>query len=205
MNGNYKGWSKWALWGALVICFAIIVDALFLRQFNLDFHYDIQLTEIIGVVVTIILALYLAHVVEEHREQKKAKTEILSSILGGLLSDVDSLSNQIFEPRLQYARLSTFTKKALEKVQNIEEVINALGIVNAEINKSISAIQNKLQYMRPVLSDIKDKKKSKDDYMVVVEGVVKEIGDKRISGIQANLSDLRKQLCSVWLAVVALE
>lgn len=209
MKGKDKGWPQWAIWALLVICLAIVFDALFLRSLDLNFHYDIQLTEIIGVVVTIILALYLAQVVEEHREKKKAKTEILSSILGGLFSDVDSLSNQIYESRLPYARLSTFTKMASKKVQSIVDVINALEIENTEINDSVSSIQKRLQYMRPVLSEIKakkeEKKKSEGDYMVVDEGVVKEIGDKRISRIQSNLSDLRKQLCSVWLAIVALD
>lgn len=205
MKGNHKRWSGRAVLIALVVCLAFVFDGLFLRQFNLEFHYDIQLTEVLGVIVTILLALYLAHVVEEHREQKKAKTEILTSILGGLLADVDSLSNQIFDSQLPYARLSTFTKMASTKVQSIEEVITSLDIDNADINSSISAIKHKLQYMRPILSGTKEKAQGVDDYMVVSEGIVIELAEKRISKIQSNLSSLRKLLYSVWLTIIALE
>lgn len=205
MKGNYKGWPSWAVFGALIICLAFVLDGLVLRQFNLVFHYDIQLADIIGVIVTIILALYIAHVVEEHREQKKAKTEILVSILGGLLSDVDSLSNQIYDPQLPYTRLSTFTKMASKRIQSISEVIESLGIDDEGIETSISCIWNKLKYMRPVLSSIKEKSESIDDYLVVSDGFVKELADKRVSKIQSNLSDLRRLLYSVWLAIIALE
>jgi len=205
MKRNYKRWSRGAVLFALVICLAFVFDSLFLRQFNLDFHYDIQLMEVIGVIVTIVLALYLAHVVEEHREQKKAKTEILTSILGGLLADVDSLSNQIFDSQLPYARLSTFTKMASTKLQSLEEVITSLELENTDINASVSAIKNKLQYMRPILSSTKEKTVGEDDYLVVSEGIVNELAERRISKIQSNLSSLRKLLYSVWLTIIALE
>ena len=205
MKRNYKRWSRGAVLFALVICLAFVFDGLFLRQFNLDFHYDIQLTEVIGVIVTIVLALYLAHVVEEHREQKKAKTEILTSILGGLLADVDSLSNQIFDSQLPYARLSTFTKMASTKLQSLEEVITSLEIENTDINASVSAIKNKLQYLRPILSSTKEKTVGEDDYLVVSEGIVNELAERRISKIQSNLSSLRKLLYSVWLTIISLE
>lgn len=205
MKGNYKRWSRGAVLLALITSLAFVFDGLFLRQFNLVFHYDIQLTEVIGVIVTIVLALYLAHVVEEHREQKKAKTEILTSILDGLLADVDSLSNQIFDSQLPYARLSTFTKMASTKVQSIEEVITSLGIANADINSSISAIKSKIHYMRPILSSTNEKAEEVDDYMLVSEGIVIKLAEKRISKMQSNLSSLRKLLYSVWLTIIALE
>ena len=205
MKGTYKRWSKEAISFALVVCLAIVLDGLFLRQFNLTFHYDIQLTEIIEVIVTILLALYLAHVVEEHREQKKAKTEILTSILSGLLADVDSLSNQIFDSQLPYARLSTFTKRASNKIESIADVAQSLGLDNSDINSSISSIKNKLRYMRPILSGTKAKTKGEEDYLVVSDGLVIEMAEKRISNIQSNLSSLRKQLYEVWLTIIALE
>lgn len=205
MKGNYKRWSRGAVLVFLVVCLAIVFDGLLLRQFDLKFHYDIQLTEVIGVIVTILLALYLAHVVEEHREQKKAKTEVLTSILGGLLADVDSLSNQVFDSQLPYARLSTFTKMASKKVQSIKEVIESLAIDNPDINSSISSINSKLKYMRPVLSDTKEKIEGVEDYMVVSDGIVIELAEKRISKIQSNLSSLRKLLYSIWLTIIEIE
>lgn len=145
MKGENKSWPKWALLTVWVICLAFIFDGLILRQFRFDFHYDIQLTDIIGVSVTIVLALYIAYVVEEHREQKKAKTEVLTSILGGLLSDIDSLSNQIYDSQLPYSRLSTFTKSASKKVQSVSEVIESLGIDDMDIKSAISTIEGKLK------------------------------------------------------------
>ena len=205
MNSSYKRWSREAVIAALIICLAFVFDALFLRQFDFEFHYEIQLTEVIGVIVTILLALYLAHVVEEHREQKKAKTEILTSILGGLLSDVDSLSNQIFDSQLPYARLSTFTKMTSIKIQSIQEVITSLAIENADLSSYFSAINNKLKYMRPILSSTKEKVEGVEDYMVVSEGIVIAIAEKRISKIQSNLSSLRKLIYSVWLTIISIE
>ena len=205
MKGRYRDWPKGAILIALVFCVAFLIDGLFIRQFNLEFHYDIQLTEVIGVIVTIILALYIAHVVEEHREQKKAKTDILVSLLEGLLSDVDSLSNQIFDPQLPYSRLSTFTKMASAKVQSISEVIESLGIDDLGITASITTIRNKLKSMRPVLSGIKEKTPDADDYLVVSEGIVTDLADKRIAKMQAGLTELRKQFYGVWLTIISLE
>lgn len=205
MKGNNNGWPRCAIFIAFVVCLAFVIDGLIFRQFNLEFHYDIQLTDIIGILVTIILALYLAYVVEEHRERKKAKTEILVSILGGLLSDVDALSNQIYDPSLPYNRLSTFTKMASTKIKSVLDVIQSLGIDDSGIKTAISSIRNKLKNMRPVLSEIIEKENNSDDYMVVSDGVVKELADKRIAKIQSGLAALRKQLYGVWLSVIALE
>lgn len=204
MKNEHKDWPRWAIKTILLLCLAFVFDGLFLRQFSIKFHYDVQLTEIIGIVVTIILALYLAHVVEEYREQKKARTEILTSILEGIISDVDSLSNQIYDSQLPYARLSTFTKMTSIKIQSIVDVIKSLGIDNADINTSLSAIMNKLHYMRPILSSTRDKEENREDYLVVSEGMVKDLSEKRLSKIQFNLSALRKQLYNIWLTIIAL-
>lgn len=204
MKNENKYWQRWAIDIILVLCLAIIFDGLFLRQFSIEFHYDVQLTEIIGIVVTIILALYLAHVVEEYREQKKAKTEILTSILEGILSDIDSLSNQIYDSQLPYARLSSFTKMTSNKIQSIVGIMESLGIDNANINTSLSAIKNKLRYMRPILSSTQDKEENGEDYLVVSEGLVKDLSEKRLSKIQSNLSALRKQLYDIWLTIIVL-
>lgn len=205
MNRDNSCWPRWAINIALIICLALAFDAFLLRHFNISFHYDIQIANVIEIIVTIILALYLAHVVEVLKEKKRAKTDILASILSGLLADVDSLSNQIFDSQLPYSRLSTFTKMVLAKVQSITEIITSLGIENTNISASISSIKNKLQYIRPILTGTKDKSKDAEDYMVVSEGIVKEIADQRISKIQSNLSSLRKQLFSLWLLIISLD
>ena len=56
----------------LIVVIAFLFNALILNNFNFQYTFEISLTEIIGLFLTIILALYIAHVVEAGREQKKA-------------------------------------------------------------------------------------------------------------------------------------
>lgn len=205
MRINNNGWTKWAICVLSLICLAFLFDGLILRQFRLDFHYDIQLVDIIGVLVTIVLALYLAHVVEANRERKKANSELLISIIQGLLSDIDSLSNQLYDAHLSYARLVSFSKQVLTKIQSITGVLQSIGIEDAKISDQITTITGKIRYLRPILTGIKGKEEAHEDYMVVEDSYVTEIADKRIARIQSNLSDLRKQLYPLWLSITALD
>lgn len=205
MKANNNGWPKWAINCLLVVCLAIIIDGLVLRQFKLEFHYDIQLVDIIGLIVTVVLALYLAHVVEANRERKKANSELLISIIQGLLSDIDSLSNRLYDPNLPYVRLASFSRQVSSRIQSISDVIRSIGVEDAKIADQISSITAKLRYMRPFLTGIKGKEEAPEDYLVVENNVVTEIAANRIARIQSNLSGLRKLLYPLWLGITAID
>lgn len=196
--------SEKALFIAAFIALAIMADALVFRKISFSFSYDIQVVDILEIIITIALALYLAYVVDEKKDRKKANTEIIQSIIKDILSDSDLLSRQIFEPNIHYQRGVAYIKSTMTQLSGLKKIIDELDIQNDIISTQLDSLCNKIRYFKPILTTISSKE-SGNDYLEVKNDMISEISPRRLSKIQSNIGAIKSQLYSLWLSIANMD
>lgn len=185
--------------GVLIVVIAFLLNALILNNFDFQYKFEISLTEIIGLLLTIILALYLAHVVEAGREQKKAIESIICNIIQSLLSECDEIQQNVYKNNLCYLQAIAFSKKVFLSSKDIRDVMQKAGVANNEADRLLRKL-SQVSQLKKVLSDIVYRDNDPNKYMEVKDNMC-DISPFRAGQIQTKLSSVKKDLYNIWLGI----
>ena len=166
-----------------------------------EFQYSnaIALSDIIGFIVTILLALYLAHVVEKSREQKNAIGNVLANMIQSLISECDEIQKALYANNLNYNQAITFTKKLYQTCTRIDNIMDRAEFDCPMAQTTIKKLKNK-KALRDNLTTITPQKPDDLDFLEVQNNIC-SIGPSRIGKIQKNITDLRHDLYYLWATI----
>lgn len=183
----------------LIIVVAFLFNALILNSFDFEYTFEISLTEIIGLLLTAVLALYIAHVVEDSREKKKAVETIISNMIQSLLSECDEIQHSVYNNNLSYLQATAFSKRVRMSCQNIGNIMQKANIVNNEADRILQRL-SRVSPLNRVLSEIIYQVDNPNDYMEVNNNMC-NISTPRAGKIQDKLANVKKDLYCIWTEI----
>lgn len=162
-----------------------------------DFLYSF--TELLGLGITIVLALYIAHVVEAGREQKQAIGAILGGMIQSLLAECDEIQHSVYDNRLNYLQAVAFPKKVYQSCRNLENVMNKVGLTCQEATHLLTKLSH-ISTIKKLLSEITYRADNPDDYLEVTNNIC-NIAPARVGKIQRKQLMLKKDLYALWVEI----
>lgn len=158
---------------------------------GIRFDSTIQLSDIAGHCTTIVLALYLAHVVEKNREDKKAIISVISDMIRSLIVECDEIQHNIYNDNLNYLQAVAFPKKLSTTCNQIFFIIKRAHLDCKNTGKGI--IFNPVN-LRKALTDITQQNRHISEDSLTVSGNICTIGSARIGKIQKELDAVKRDL-----------
>ena len=177
----------------IIVCIASFLFGLLLRCIFCDMQFDrtVPLSDIAGYFITIVLALYLAHVVEKNREDKKAIISVISDMIRSLIVECEEIQHNIYNNNLNYLQAVAFPKKLSTTGKQISVIIERAHLNCKKPCKDIISHPGSL---RKALTDItKPEQPFSEDSLTVSENIC-TIGSCRIGKIQKELDVVKKDL-----------
>ncbi|MCH5329339.1 MAG: hypothetical protein J1E04_00130 [Alistipes sp.] len=198
----YKHNTKYAtiLSIIFVLIIALLLDAFILKDFHFEYEGKISITDIIGLFVTIVLALYIAHVVEEGREKEKAIESIIGDMIQSLLAECDEIQHAVYENHLNYSQASSFSKKIYQTCLNISNIMQRANFVCCEADRLIKKLSS-VSPLNKLLTTIMDKSEDPLDYLEVSNSIICDISPVRVSKIQKKIAYIKRDLYSLWAEI----
>ncbi len=184
----------------LIVIVAFLLDALILKDFNYTYDFCISITELLGLGITIVLALYIAHVVEAGREQKQAVGAILGGMIQSLLAECDEIQHHVYDNRLNYLQAVAFPKKVYQFCRNLENVMNRVGLTCQETTRLLTKLSH-ISLLKKLLSEITYRADNPDDYLEVTGNIICNIAPARVGKIQRKIADVKKDLYTLWVEI----
>lgn len=182
-----------------VIVVAILFDVLILKDVNLIYENSVSFSEILGFLITIIVALYIAHVVEEGREHKKAIEIVLGDMIRSLISECDEIQSAAYENRLNYLQVASFPKKIYLFRKDILNIMQKANLVSHDVDLILNKF-SRMPSMSKILNEITYKTNDSENYLEVIDNVC-DISPARIGKIQKQLAMVKKNLYTLWVVI----
>ncbi len=182
-----------------IFLIAFLIDALIFKHIPFQYQNAIALSDILSFLVTIILALYLAHVVEKSREQKNAIVNVLVNMIQSLISECDDIQKALYANNLNYFQAVAFPKNIYQTCKNIESIIARAELECPMAKDLLKSLQNRTA-LRKNLTTITPQKPGDLDFLEVHNNIC-SIGPSRIGKIQKNITDLRHDLYYLWATI----
>ena len=151
----------------------------------------VSLSDMIGYCITIFLALYLAHVVEKNREDKKAIISVISDMIRSLIVECDEIQHNIYNNNLNYLQAVAFPKKISTTSNQIFFIIKRAHLDCKNTGKGI--IFNPVN-LRKALTDITQPNLPFSEDSLTVSENICTIGSARIGKIQKELGVVKRAL-----------
>lgn len=182
-----------------IFIIALMFDALILKDFHFEYESKISLTDIIGLIVTIVLALYIAHVVEAGREHKKNIETILGSVIQSLLTECDEVQHATYENHLNYLQAIAFPTNIYRSCTNMLAMMDKFNFSCPEANRLIAKLKRNTT-LKKLLTEITYMADDPDNYLMVSDNIC-DISPSRIGKIQGKVADIKRDLYSLWAEI----
>lgn len=182
-----------------IFLLAFLVDALIFKHISFQYQNAIALSDILSFLVTIVLALYLAHVVEKSREQKNAIGNVLANMIQSLISECDEIQKALYANNLNYNRATAFPKTLYRACVTMGNIMERAELDCPMAQTTIKKLKNK-KALRDNLTTITPQKTDALNFLEV-QGNICSIGPNRIGKIQKNITDLRNDLFDLWVSI----
>ena len=205
MNPN-KGRYALAIQLLLIVVVALLFDVLIFKNLNIKYDFNVPLIDILGFIITICIALYIAHIVEAGRERKQNINDIIISIISSQIQECDDIQRAIYLNNLTYAQACSFQKKIFLSCKNIENIIKRANCncLDLEVGRCLSKISGE-RTLNKLLTDIKYQNDSPDNYLEVSDGMICKISPARKVKIIAKLDNVKQELYKVWVEISLIE
>ena len=170
---------------------ALHVDAIFLRGLDLKFSNEISVEGIFSVLVTILLALYVAHVVEAGREQKQSHYD-----------STKDLAEKLELSKCNYLYMTAWPKRMTSFLDNAKKILEDKGSLSEEISSQLQKISEDNKTLRGIITTISPKKQSADNYLEVKKNEIIAIAPKRQEEAMLLVSSIQSEILSIWTDTV---
>ena len=171
---------------------ALHVDAIFLRGLDLKFSNEISVEGIFSVLVTILLALYVAHVVEAGREQKQSQN----------YDSTKDLAEKLELSKCNYLYMTAWPKRMTSFLDNAKKILEDKGSLSEEISSQLQKISEDNKTLRGIITTISPKKQSADNYLEVKKNEIIAIAPKRQEEAMLLVSSIQSEILSIWTDTV---
>lgn len=190
----------------IIQCLSIIIltfffDAFIFKDLNITYDWNIPIIDIIGFIITICLALYIAHVVERGREKHKADTEILIDIVRSLTKECELVSYRIYENNLGYIQASALSKRITTQISNLKGILQRLSVESEGINNTLNSISHSNRMLPKLLTEIVYQENDPNNYLEVEDDLITKIAPARVGRIQKALDNLRGKLYALRIEI----
>lgn len=182
----------------VLVLSAFLVDAIFFRDINIKFAEEISIEGIFSVLVTIILALYVAHVVEEGREQKQTQNSLLEHIWQCALDSTKDVSDKLELKKFSYLYMIAWPKKMIAYVEKATKIIQNKKGMSEVTSSELASLKEDILSLRNTITSIQPKKTSPDDYLEVKNNEVDAIAPKRREMAMSLASQIQVKVISLW-------
>lgn len=184
-----------------IIILAFFFDAFIFKDLNITYDWNIPIIDIIGFIITICLALYIAHVVERGREKHKADTEILIDIVRSLTKECELVSYRIYENNLGYIQASALSKRITTQISNLKGILQRLSVESEGINNTLNSISHSNRMLPKLLTEIVYQENDPNNYLEVEDDLITKIAPARVGRIQKALVILRGKLYALRIEI----
>ena len=184
-----------------IIILAFFFDAFIFKDLNITYDWNIPIIDIIGFIITICLALYIAHVVERGREKHKADTEILIDIVRSLTKECELVSYRIYENNLGYIQASALSKRITTQISNLKGILQRLSVGSEGINNTLNSISHSNRMLPKLLTEIVYQENDPNNYLEVEDDLITKIAPARVGRIQKALDNLRGKLYALRIEI----
>lgn len=184
-----------------IIILAFFFDAFIFKDLNITYDWNIPIIDIIGFIITICLALYIAHVVERGREKHKADTEILIDIVRSLTKECELVSYRIYENNLGYIQASALSKRITTQISNLKGILQRLSVESEGINNTLNSISHSNRMLPKLLTEIVYQENDPNNYLEVEDDLITKIAPVRVGRIQKALDNLRGKLYALRIEI----
>ena len=184
-----------------IIILAFFFDAFIFKDLNITYDWNIPIIDIIGFIITICLALYIAHVVERGREKHKADTEILIDIVRSLTKECELVSYRIYENNLGYRQASALSKRITTQISNLKGILQRLSVESEGINNTLNSISHSNRMLPKLLTEIVYQENDPNNYLEVEDDLITKIAPARVGRIQKALDNLRGKLYALRIEI----
>ena len=184
-----------------IIILAFFFDAFNFKDLNITYDWNIPIIDIIGFIITICLALYIAHVVERGREKHKADTEILIDIVRSLTKECELVSYRIYENNLGYIQASALSKRITTQISNLKGILQRLSVESEGINNTLNSISHSNRMLPKLLTEIVYQENDPNNYLEVEDDLITKIAPARVGRIQKALDNLRGKLYALRIEI----
>lgn len=181
---------------------ALHVDAIFLRGLDLKFSNEISVEGIFSVLVTILLALYVAHVVEAGREQKQSQNNLLEHIWQTSYDSTKDLAEKLELSKCNYLYMTAWPKRMTSFLDNAKKILEDKGSLSEEISSQLQKISEDNKTLRGIITTISPKKQSADNYLEVKKNEIIAIAPKRQEEAMLLVSSIQSEILSIWTDTV---
>ena len=184
-----------------IIILAFFFDAFIFKDLNITYDWNIPIIDIIGFIITICLALYIAHVVERGREKHQADTEILIDIVRSLTKECELVSYRIYENNLGYIQASALSKRITTQISNLKGILQRLSVESEGINNTLNSISHSNRMLPKLLTEIVYQENDPNNYLEVEDDLITKIAPARVGRIQKALDNLRGKLYALRIEI----
>ena len=184
-----------------IIILAFFFDAFIFKDLNITYDWNIPIIDIIGFIITLCLALYIAHVVERGREKHKADTEILIDIVRSLTKECELVSYRIYENNLGYIQASALSKRITTQISNLKGILQRLSVESEGINNTLNSISHSNRMLPKLLTEIVYQENDPNNYLEVEDDLITKIAPARVGRIQKALDNLRGKLYALRIEI----
>ena len=186
----------------LLILFALHVDAIFFRGLSLRFNEEISIEGIFSLVVTVLLALYVAHVVEEGREQKQSQNSLLEHIWQASYDSTKDIAEKLELKKTNYLYMTAWPKRMTALLSNAKKIIQEKDQLTDELADHLQRVIDEIKELRELVTTIKSKRQWPDDYLEINNNQISAISPERQKRAMLIVSQLQADILSIWTETV---
>lgn len=185
----------------VVILCAVFIEAIFIRPLALKFNAEVSIVEILSLIATVVMALYIAYVVDEQRSRKQTINNECEFHLRKLTDKASDLFEKMRSPCPDCFYLNAWPKQMNAHISIIGKILEKEGFEDTSL---LDEIKEDIQELRVLTTTSASKREAPDDYFVMRDNQLIDIAPERQSRIIEHICSLQNsvyQLKSLLLGV----
>lgn len=169
-------------------------------EVGVKFNGEVNILDAITLIVTIILGIYIAKILEKEVQDKRIEKDMYLAKIGEIenfIQEIEKLINNLHASSISYKQIVNIEHRCRRKRNSIFQYI--MGKVNGKMRKQLSEYDNKLKTdfkdLRQMLTQTSACDEEPKD--VIVENDIVQYSLSRISEILSTIESVENELLEV--------
>lgn len=175
----------------VVFLVAIFIEAILIRHIGLQFNADVTIVDILSLIVTMLMALYIAYVVDEQRSIKQTINNECEFHLRKLAEKSSDLFEKMRSPCPDCFYLNAWPKQMNSHIEIIGKILKKEGYEDTSL---LNDIKEDIKELRVLTTTTVSKREAPDDYFVIRDNQLIDIAPERESRIIEHICSLQSSV-----------